>query len=225
MRLVVCPALFLPLAIALGCSKPPAARPEAKPAPVTAATAAKKTVPVQIRTIGSVKAAATVAVRPRVGGQLMEVFFKEGDTVEKDQKLFQIDRRPYDSAVAQAKANLAKNVAIAAGADVELKRVETAGVAGAVAGTELDKARTLFASASASVVADKATIATAELQASFTTITAPLTGRVGELLVNVGNLVEANSVSPLVVINQVSPIYVTFSLRSSSCPWSRRSGG
>lgn len=216
MRLVSGLALLISVTLLSGCTKPPPPRPEPKPAPVSVAAAARKTVPVQVRTIGSVKAVATVAVRPRVGGQLMKVHFKEGDYVTRDQPLFQIDRRPYDTAVAQAKANLAKSAAIADGAARELERQKRA--AGSLSTADLDKARSAYESAAATVVADKAAIATAELQASFTTIAAPLDGRVGELLVNEGNLVEANSLTPLVVINQVSPIYVSFSLPEHQLP-------
>src|SRR6187200_3296068 len=92
-------ALFL-----TGCVKPPVNRAEIPPVPVSVAHVKKQTVPIQVRTIGTVKALATVAVRPRVGGQLVEVFFKEGVTVKKDQKLLKIDPRPYQAAVKQAEA-------------------------------------------------------------------------------------------------------------------------
>src|SRR5687768_7135172 len=124
MRFVFQTAAFLGLVAACGCSKPPGGRPEPPPAPVTVATVAKKTVPVRVRTIGSVKTLASVAVRPRVGGPLAGVFFKEGDYVEENEILFTIDPRPYEAAVKQAEANRAKNEVILKGAELELARVQ-----------------------------------------------------------------------------------------------------
>jgi multidrug efflux system membrane fusion protein len=210
--------LLLSIVGSIGCAKPPAGRGNSPPAPVTVATAGKKTVPVRVRTIGSVKTLATVAVRPRVGGQLTEVFFKEGDYVTAGQKLFTIDPRPYDAAVKQAEANRAKSAAVLKGAELDLRRAEQAKTSGVGSATEYDAALTAVASARAAVEADQAAINTAKLQAAFTTITSPLDGRAGELLVNQGNLVEANGVNPLVVINQVNPITVTFTLPEQQLP-------
>jgi membrane fusion protein, multidrug efflux system len=204
----LCAVLFL----AAGCSKPPAAKPEPAPAPVTVATAVKRTVPIQVRAIGSVKVVATVSVRSRVGGSLTGVHFKEGDYVKKGQKLFTIDPRPYEAAVKQAEATQAKNQAVLRGAELALLRSEQGGTGGAVTGSELDIARTAVASARAAVEADAAAVAAARLQVGFTTITSPLDGRVGELLVNAGNLIDANGMTPLVVVNQMSPIFVTFAI-------------
>jgi multidrug efflux system membrane fusion protein len=185
---------------------------------VTVATAGKKTVPIRVRTIGSVKAIASVAIRPRVGGQLTEVFFKEGDFVTKKQELFTIDPRPYVAAVKQVEANMAKSVAVLKGAELILKRAEQAKNSGVGAPTEYDTALTAVASAKAAVEADEAALNSAKLQASFTTITSPLDGRVGELLVHKDSLVEANDARALVVINQISPITVTFTLPEQQLP-------
>ncbi|MBL8867553.1 MAG: efflux RND transporter periplasmic adaptor subunit [Planctomycetia bacterium] len=199
----------------VGCAKPVPPKPEPAPAPVAIATSAKKTVPIQVRTIGTVKPVATVAIRPRVGGQITEVFFMEGEYVTKDQKLLIIDPRPYEVAVKSAEAALAKSVEVQAGAERELKRLEKVGVA---SGVELDTARTAAATAKATVAVDTVALESAKLQLGFTTIVAPLDGRVGELLVNRGNLVDANGANPLVVINQVSPIHVAFSLPEQQLP-------
>lgn len=198
-----------------GCAKPPAPKADPPPAPVVVAISAKKTVPVQVRTVGSVKAVSTVSIRPRVGGQITEVFFNEGESVKKDQKLLVIDPRPYEVAVKAAEAALAKSQEVLTGADRELKRLEKVGVA---SGVELDMARTAAASAKASVAVEMVALESAKLQLGFTTISAPLDGRVGELLVNRGNLVDANGANPLVVINQVSPIHVAFALPEQQLP-------
>jgi multidrug efflux system membrane fusion protein len=179
--------------------------------------AAVKTVPVQARVIGTVKAVSTVSVRPQVGGQLTEVHFKEGDYVKKGQKLFTIDPRPYEVAVKEAKANLAKSEALLVGAERILARVVRLSGA-AVSAEEIDAARTAAASARAVVAADAAALNSAQLQANYTTITSPLDGRTGGLLVTAGNLVGANDANPLVVVKQVSPINVTFALPERQLP-------
>ncbi|WP_168219109.1 efflux RND transporter periplasmic adaptor subunit [Limnoglobus roseus] len=185
---------------------------------MTVAVSEKRTVPVQVRTIGTVKTVATVAIRPRVGGQLTEVLFKEGEYVKKDQKLLTIDPRPYQAAVKLAEATLAKSRAMLKGAELDLERLEKVDAGGAASGVELDKSRTVAAAAKASVAIDEASLDSAKIQAGYTTITSPLDGRVGELLVNQGNLVEANGLNPLVVIHQVSPIFVTFALPEQELP-------
>jgi multidrug efflux system membrane fusion protein len=146
------------------------------------------------------------------------VFFREGDVVAQGQKLFTIDPRPYEAAVKQAEANKAKNQAVLAGAEVELRRAERAVQTGAGSPTEYDAAFTAVASAKAAIEADQVAVNTAKLQATFTTITAPIDGRVGELLVTRGNLVDANGAAPLVVINQIRPISVAFTLPEQQLP-------
>ncbi|MBP3954776.1 efflux RND transporter periplasmic adaptor subunit [Gemmata sp. G18] len=211
-------AILLGFAALSGCAKLPHGKGEQPPAPVTVATAGKKTVPIRVRTIGTVKVVSTVAIRARVGGPLTGVFFKEGDSVKENQKLFTIDPAPYEAAVRQAETNMAKSTALLNGAELDLARAEKSRKSGVGSDVDYDSALTAASSARAAVEADRAAINTAKLQASFTTITSPLDGRVGELLVNRGNLVDANGVSPLVVINQISPIYVAFTLPEQQLP-------
>lgn len=194
-----------------GCTPhppPPAATP---PAPVTVARAAIKTVPVQLRAIGTVRVFASVSVRPRVSGELTEVHFKEGEFVEQGKKLFTIDPRPYRTALEQARALLDRNQALLRGAELVLARAQRA-TGGVISAEELDQLRTNVTSARAAVAGDQAAVRTAELQLSFTTIAAPIEGRTGNLLITPGNLVTANEVNPLVVINQISPISVSFAV-------------
>lgn len=195
-----------------GCEKPPSAKVDPPPAPVVVTTAIQKTVPIQLHAIGSVKTIASVAIRPRVSGELTGVFFHEGDSVTENQKLFTIDPRPYEAAVQQAEANLAKSLTILKGAELDMERAEQARKSGVVASIDYDAAVTALANAKATVEADRVAVQSAKLQAGFTTITSPIRGQVGELLVSRGNLVDANSPSPLAVIHQISPITVTFSL-------------
>jgi multidrug efflux system membrane fusion protein len=203
------------LLAALGCARPPAAPPPTPPAPVVVTNVVKKTVPLQTRAIGSVKVISTVNVRARVGGELTGVHFTEGDFVKKGQKLFTIDPRPYDAAVKQAEATLAKDKAALLGAELDLKRIERVG---SVAAAELDAARTAVAAGKAAVEADAAALNSARIQAGFTTIYSPLDGRTGSLLVTAGNLVSATDLNPLVIINQISPITVAFALPEQQLP-------
>ncbi len=203
------------VAVALGCAKPPSGPPQTPPAPVVVAAAARKTVPVQVRAIGSVKVLSTVHVRPRVAGELTGVHFREGDFVKQGQKLFTIDPRPYDAAVKQAEATLAKDKASLYGAELDLKRLTKVG---SVAAVELDSARTAVAAGKAAVEADEAALNSARIQAGFTTIVSPITGRTGSLLVTAGNIVSTTEVNPLVIINQISPITVAFALPEQQLP-------
>lgn len=206
------------LSLLTGCPKPPTAKPPAPPAPVVVARAVTKTVPVRVRSIGSVKVLSTVGVRPRVGGELREAHFREGDFVKKGQRLFTLDPRPYEAALKQAEAALAREAAGLRGAEVDQRRIEQVGFTGAAAATELDTARTAVAVARANVAAGEAAAHSARLQLSFTTITSPIDGRTGNMLVTPGNLLSATEANPLVVINQISPIAVAVALPEQELP-------
>lgn len=202
--------------LAIGCAKPPPVKVEPPPAPVVTAVAQTRTVPVQVRGIGTVKAVSTVSIRPRVAGEITEVHFKEGDTVTRGQKLFTIDPRPYEAAVAQADATLTKDRAVLAGAEIDLQRLMRTGTG--IAAAELDTARTAVAIARATIVADEAALNSAKIQAGYTTISSPLDGRTGSLLVTRGNLVSVNDVVPLVVVNQLTPIDAAFAIPEQQLP-------
>jgi multidrug efflux system membrane fusion protein len=182
---------------------------------VAGAAAARTTVPVQVRANGSVQVLSTVHLPPRVAVELTGVHFREGDFVKQGQKLFTIDPRPYDAAVKQAEATLAKDKASLYGAELDLKRLTKVG---SVAAVELDSARTAVAAGKAAVEADEAALNSARIQAGFTTIVSPITGRTGSLLVTAGNIVSTTEVNPLVIINQISPITVAFALPEQQLP-------
>jgi multidrug efflux system membrane fusion protein len=213
--------MLVPLA---GCPKPPPPKAETPPAPVVVAVAARKTVPVEVRAIGTVKVLSTVSVRPRVNGELTAVHFKEGDEVRTGQKLFTIDPRPYEAAVRLAEANRAKNQAALAGAELNLARFERSGN-GVASPAEIDAARTAVATGRAAVAADEASLHSAKLQLAFTTIASPIDGRTGAVLVTPGNLVSSADTGPLVVINQLSPIAVAFAVPEQDLPAVVSAGG
>ena len=191
-----------------GNSEPPK-----KPAvPVTAATVIQKTVPVQINTIGNVEAYSTVSVKSQIGGLLDHVHFREGQDVNKGALLFTIDPRPYEAALKQAEANLAKDTAQLENAREEVRRYAELVKKGYVAQEQYDQIRTNATAFEATVNADKAVVENAGLQLKYCYIYSPFNGRTGNLLSHQGNLIKANADNPMIIINQIQPIYVTFSV-------------
>jgi multidrug efflux system membrane fusion protein len=204
-------ALLAGLLAAAGCGKQQSAAPPPAAVPVTVATAVQKTVPVQARAIGNVEAYSTVAVKAQIAGQLVEVHFREGEDVKKGQVLFTIDRRPFEAALQQATANLTRDRARAQNARIQAQRYAKLLQEGVVSSQQNDQAIADADSTEATVRADEAAVETAKLNLAYCTIASPIDGRTGSLLVHQGNLVKEND-SLLVMINQVSPIYVDFSL-------------
>src|SRR5580704_6664763 len=213
--------------------------------PVVVATAVKKDVPIEVSEPGSVEAYTTISVKSLVNGQLTDFFFTEGDYVHKGDKLFSIDSRPYEAQLAQAKANLAKDSALLAQANANLSRDTSSlkyahdtadryarlGADGIVSkdqieqlsaqadalgqGVAADKAA--IESAKAQMVADDANIQNIEVQLGYCVMYAPIDGRTGNVSVKKGNIVAPNTVEVL-TINQVEPIYVTFSVPEARLP-------
>ncbi len=187
-------------------------------APVTVGTAVKKTVPVQIRAIGNVEAYSTVSIKARVGGELEKVYFREGQDVNKGALLFTIDPLTYKTALNAAQANLARDTALAKKAEEDVARYKELYKEQLVSSSQYEQ---IFANAEAmkaTLKADAAAVENAGLQLSYCSIYAPVSGRTGSLLVNQGNVVKANDDKPMVVINQVQPVYVTFSVPEQYLP-------
>ena len=185
------------------------------PVPVTVATVERKSMPLEIRVIGSAEAYSTVAIRSQTTGQLIAVNFAEGDEVRQGQVLFQLDRRPLEAALQQAEANLARDLAQAKNAEVQATRFAQLVERGIAPREQADTALTAVSAMNATVEADRAAVENAKVQLQYATITAPIAGRTGALLVNSGNLVRANDASPLVTINQVAPVSVSFAIPES----------
>jgi multidrug efflux system membrane fusion protein len=186
--------------------------------PVNTAAVVRKSMPLELRVIGSAEAYSTVAIRSQITGQLTAVNFREGDEVKQGQVLFELDRRPLEAALQQAQANLDRDMAQAANALVQSKRLQDLVDRGISPREQVETSRTAVAALNATVAADRATVENATVQLQYATITAPISGRTGALLVNQGNLVRANDATPLVTINQVSPISVTFAIPESRLP-------
>ena len=181
------------------------------PVAVTVAQASQKDVPVTIEAIGSVEPYRTVSVRARTGGELVRVAFTEGEDVKEGDLLFRIDARPYEAALRSARAALARDRAHAASARAEVDRYADLVEKEYVTRQQYDDVRANATALEATVDADSAEVVAAQLNVEYCTITAPISGRTGNLLVHEGNLVTANGTAPLVVINQLAPVYVSFS--------------
>jgi multidrug efflux system membrane fusion protein len=209
---------------AAGCGEEKKARPEDR-VPVTVAVAEQKNMPVEIHAIGSVQPMQTVAIRAQVTGQLTQVSFREGDDVARGQLLFIIDPRPYQAALAQAEANLARDEAQLRNAEAEARRYADLVKKDYVTKEEYGKIVAGAEAARAVAAADKAAIDTARVSLSYCEIRSPIAGRTGSLQVHGGNLVRANDTTPLVVINQIAPVYVQFAIPQSDMTTLRAHGG
>jgi len=180
-------------------------------APVTAATVIEREAPVEIHAVGNVEAYLTVSVKSRVSGYILGVHFDIGQDVKKGNLLYTIDPNLYKVALKQAKANLAKDVVQLENARKQAERDVTLLQKGLASQEESDQTRTNAEALVNQVAADRATVENAKLQLSYCHIASPITGRAGDILINEGNLINANG-EVLVVINQVQPIYVSFSV-------------
>jgi multidrug efflux system membrane fusion protein len=182
------------------------------PIPVTVVQAAQETVPVRIRAIGNVEAYATVSLRARVDGQIVEAGFKEGQEVRRGQVLFRIDPRPYEAALRQAEANALRDTAARDQARSQERRYRELLEKNFVSKEAYAQIRTNAATAEATAQASQAALDNAKLNLEYCTVHAPIEGYAGKIQVQIGNLVRANDATPLVVINQVRPIYVNFAV-------------
>lgn len=180
--------------------------------PVVTAAAEVTTVPVTLNAVGTVEAISSVEIRAQVTGQLQDILFSPGQEVRKGQPLFTLDPRPLEAALRQAEAVMAKDQAQAHDAAVERQRYEDLFKRGLIPRAQYETQTANAAALEATVAADRAQVDQARLNLQYARITAPLDGRTGALLAHVGDLVRANDTEPLVTINQMSPIYVSFSV-------------
>jgi membrane fusion protein, multidrug efflux system len=209
---------FALIAIA-GCSHGPADTfGERDAVPVLAAKVVQKNVADTIRAIGRVEAFSTVDVKAQINGQVMQVHFLQGQDVKQGDLLFTIDPRPFEAALQQAQANLAKDRAQYREAAADEQRYLTLLKENVGSRQQYDQVEATAASLSASMQADEAAVQTARLNLEYTEIRAPIDGRTGDLLVHAGNLVKPDADTAMVVINQVHPVYVDFSIPEQQLP-------
>jgi len=191
----------------------PAAKAGGKPpTPVLVAKVTTRTMPVTIRAIGTIQALATVSVRSRVDGQIMETAFTEGQIVAKGDPLFHIDPRPFQARLREAEANLARDRANLEKAQGDFERYQSLSGKGFSSQQKFEEARAAVNGLSATIRAGQAAVDIAKLNLEFATVRAPLNGRTGSVLIQAGNLVKADDSQPLVVINQVDPILAALSV-------------
>jgi multidrug efflux system membrane fusion protein len=204
--------LLVMLILLAGCAKKQEKPRSKPPVPVIVAVAGQKTVPVQLRAIGNVEAYNSVAVKAQVSGIVAEVHFREGQDVRKGQLLFTLDPRPFQAALRQSEANLAKDLAQYRNAVEQARRYAALLQDGIVTQEQYDQLKTNADALDATVGADRAAVENAKIQLSYCYIRSPLDGRTGSLVVNIGNTVKANELPALVTINQVTPVYVSFTI-------------
>src|SRR3954470_6775207 len=207
---IVAAALLIYFGRELGANEPKGGRGPAA-VPVSVATVVQQTVPFRLQAIGNVEAFATVAVKARVDGQIVEVGFKEGDEVQKGRVLFKIDPRPFEAALRQAEANHLRDTAQKEQARSQEQRYQELLQKNFVSKEAYAQIRTNADTAEAVALASRAALDNARLNLEYCTIRSPIEGYAGKIQIQMGNLIKANDVSPLVVINQVHPIYGNFS--------------
>jgi multidrug efflux system membrane fusion protein len=179
--------------------------------------AVTKEVPIQIRAAGHVSAFAAVAIKSRVDGELQRAMFNEGDELKRGETILVIDSRIPESALRQAEANLQRDEALATSAETEAHQNEVLSKEGIVAAGLAEQTRAAADASQATVAADKVAVENAQLQLSLCRIASPIQGRVGKLLVDVGNSVRSNETT-LAVVNQTRPLYVDFLVREEQLP-------
>jgi multidrug efflux system membrane fusion protein len=185
---------------------------------VGAAPATIGNIPIQLDALGTVTPPVTAIVASRIAGNLMEVYFTEGQMVKKGQKLALIDPRPYRVALEQAQGTLAHDQALLANAELDLKRYQTLLAQNSIASQQVDTQAALVKQDAAQVLTDKAGVDSAKLNLSYTLITAPAAGRVGLRQVDIGNYIPVGSTTGLVVLTQVDPIDVVFTIPEDNVP-------
>ncbi len=184
----------------------------ARGAAVVTVTVRKTDMPVYLRALGTVAASNTVTVRSRVDGQLVHVAFREGQFVHQGDLLAEIDRRPFEVQLAQAQGQLARDQALLKDAQVKLERSRLLDSKGLIPKQDLDTAFASVGQYEGAIQADQALIASANLQITYSAITAPISGQIGLRLVDEGNIVRAADPGGLIVITQLEPISVLFSI-------------
>lgn len=198
--------------MAPGGATKPAGPAVAPPVPVTVGVAEPRDVPVIIKGLGNVQAFKTVAVKSRVDGQIVKISFDEGQDVKAGDPLFQIDPRPFQAMLDQATANRKKDEAQLEGAQLDLERYGKLIGSGFQSKQSYDQQKAIVDALKGSIAADQAQIDNAQLNLAFADVRAPIDGRTGQRLVDLGNLIQAGQSTTLVSITQIKPIFVNFTI-------------
>jgi multidrug efflux system membrane fusion protein len=207
--------VLLCLLFLISCSKKPAGQSPA--VPVLTARVEQKTIPIEIKNFGTVEAYSTTAVKSQVAGILTGVHFTQGQMVKKNELLISIDPRPFEAALKSAEANLSRDEAQLKYDEKALSRYTELLKKGSATQEQYDQFSTTAEALRATVKADNAAVENAKLQLDYCSIRSPIDGITGELLVDQGNLVKEKDIT-IVVINQIKPTYVTFSVPQQYLP-------
>jgi multidrug efflux system membrane fusion protein len=186
--------------------------------PVVAAPAVTGDIDITLNGLGTVTSLATVTVKSQISGQLIRVAYQEGQTINKGDLVAEIDSRPYELALAQAQGALERDQALLQSAELDLKRYQDLAKTNAIPRQQLDTQVSLVAQDKGLVIADKAQIDTQKLNIAYCHIVSPVTGRAGLRLVDPGNYVTANDAGGIVVITQLQPISVIFTVAEDNLP-------
>jgi multidrug efflux system membrane fusion protein len=193
-------------------------RPAARAVPVETARAERKTVPVTLQALGTVTPIASVAIKARVDTSITAVHFQDGALVHKGDPLFTLDDRAIRAQIAQIEGQLARDRAQLEGAERDVRRYTDLVAKGATPIINLDNAKTQSDVFKAAIQADQGNLENQQVQLSYTTITAPITGRISAAAVKVGNFVRQADTTPMATINQMAPVYVSFTVPQKSLP-------
>jgi membrane fusion protein, multidrug efflux system len=186
--------------------------------PVVAAAAVTGDIDITLNGLGTVTSLATVTIRSQISGQLVRVAYQEGQMINKGDLVAEIDSRPYELALAQAQGALERDQALLQTAQLDLKRYQDLAKTNAIPRQQLDTQVSLVAQDKGLVIADQAQIDTQKLNIAYCHIVAPITGRAGLRLVDPGNYVTANDASGIVVLTQLQPISVIFTVAEDNLP-------
>jgi multidrug efflux system membrane fusion protein len=214
-------AVLTAILLLSSCGKTKAGPPLDTAAPVVVAAATQRDIPLEVKTVGTVEAYSNVQVKSMIAGEITREGFTEGQDVRRGDLLFVIDPRPYQAALAQAQGNLARDVANEANARSQATRYAALFKEGVVSREQYDQVTTAADALKQAVEADRAGVETAKVNLTYTTIYSPLDGRTGNLMVHRGNVVKANDIT-ILTINQVQPIYATFSVPEMYLPEIKR---
>src|SRR5258707_2305434 len=185
---------------------------------VEVAKAVKKKTPVILESLGNVTTMASVAVKPRVDSEIVGIHFADGAFVKRGDLLVTLDSRAVEAQIAQAEGNLARDEAQLAGAERDVRRSSELLTKGAGPQLNVENSKTQADSFSAAVKADLAALENLKVQLSYCSIRAPISGRISQAAVKVGNFVRQADTAPIASINQLSPIYVTFAVPQRTLP-------
>lgn len=221
-NLFSCAFLLLGALSVCGCGKSGAPKPPSSPpAPVEVVEAVSRTMPVELKAIGTAEPLSTVRIRSKVQGEILEVLFADGQPVRAGDPLFRIDPRLFEAALKRAEANLAIAKSASDNASEQAARYTTLIKRGVASKEQTSQVLTVEESGKSELAARQADLDEARLMLEWTTVAAPISGRAGAALLKAGNMIQPN-VDTLAVINQIQPIYVTFSLPENTLDEVRR---